>query len=52
MEELLQEIINIVKWTEEGIRYNNLKSTDKTEYQSYTYEIIKNKIEEVTNGRS
>lgn len=46
MEELLKDIINIVKWTEEGIKCNELEFAYKRDYESYAYTIIKKRIEE------
>lgn len=46
--ELLKEIKNIVKWTEEGIKANKLglNSNQRAIYESYAYTTIKKKIEE------
>ena len=46
--ELLKDIKNIVKWTEEGIKANKLglNSNQRTTYESYAYTMIKKKIEE------
>ena len=46
MDNLLNDIINIVKWTEEGIKCNELEFSYKTAYESYAYTIIKKRIEE------
>lgn len=44
--ELLNDVANIVKWTEEGIKYNTLEFRERVMYESYAYGIIKNKIAE------
>ena len=52
--ELLKDIKNIVKWTEEGIKANEFCFNQKTSYESYAYTMIKKKIEEAEgeNGQS
>lgn len=46
MGDLLKDIKDIVKWTEEGIKCNELEFREKVAYESFAYRIIKNKIEE------
>ena len=51
MGDLLKDIKDIVKWTEEGIKYNELEFRERVNYESLAYQIIKNKIkEENDNG--
>lgn len=46
MDDLLNDIINIIKWTEEGIKCNNLEFREKQIYESFAYNVIKNKVED------
>lgn len=50
--ELLKDIKNIVKWTEESIKANELIGSMKMVCESSAYTIIKEKIEEANNGQS
>lgn len=50
--ELLKEIKNIVKWTEESVKTNEFIGSMKMFCESSAYTIIKEKIEEATNGQS
>lgn len=46
MDDLLKDIVNIIKWTEEGIKCNSLEFREKQIYESFAYNVIKNKVEE------
>ena len=46
MGDLLKDIKDIVKWTEEGIKCNGLEFRERVGYESFAYQIIKKKIEE------
>lgn len=45
MGDLLKDIKDIVKWTEEGIKCNEFEFRERVNYESFAYRIIKNKIE-------
>lgn len=40
-EEKIKEIEKIIKWTDEGLRYNELKGNEEFEYKAHNYDSIR-----------
>ncbi len=43
-EEKIKKIEEIIKWTDEGLRYNELKGNEESEYKAHCYDSIREVI--------
>lgn len=45
-DEKIKKIEDIVKWTDEGLRFNELKGSEETEYKAHAFDSIRKIVKE------